>query len=186
MSTPNTLETRVALAEKGLDNITALFVRFELVIEKNSEISGQLKEMLAVHEQRLQMHEKTASSIYEQLERRKDESTSLFEKINDKIVESVVQLRTHMMIEVKENYMEVREALRESIGIQKDLVSVLNTRIDTLVKARDEQFNEMYADHEKLDTRVHSLENWRWVLVGGGTILGAIIGSYNTWSKLFT
>ena len=45
-------------------------------------------------------------------------------------------------------------------------------QLTTLVPMVEQQ----REDHEELETRTRVLENWRWYLVGGLTLLGAVVG----------
>jgi hypothetical protein len=179
------METRIALVEKEIQTVFGLFSRFEIALEKMSDVSGQLKEMIAVHENRLQVQERTDTAIFDQIERRKEEYVTLFEKINTKISENSNEIKNSLNIEMKEHYMEVRDAINDSRESQKELIRLLNVRIDQQVQNRDDQMKNLAAEHDKLVERVAHLEKWRWMIIGGGMLFGGLVGSFPIWSKFF-
>ena len=51
-------------------------------------------------------------------------------------------------------------------------LGTIEGQLTTLVPMVEQQ----REDHGELETRTRVLENWRWYLVGGITLLGAIVG----------
>ena len=70
-----TMETRVTVLEKEINQVTGLFGRLDTTIEKLSDVSNSIKQLLAVHETKLTQHEKTHRDVYDEIERRRKEST---------------------------------------------------------------------------------------------------------------
>lgn len=49
-------------------------------------------------------------------------------------------------------------------------------RIETVTAERKTAVEKLHAADEKLDGRVRALENWRWLVMGAATALGALGG----------
>jgi DNA anti-recombination protein RmuC len=74
--------------------------RIDIALEKLTEISGELKAMIAVHEQRLNQQEKETDEIHHTLEKRRDEVDIKLKDVYDtmrdqdnNIIECLNQLR---------------------------------------------------------------------------------------------
>jgi len=74
--------------------------RIDVALEKLTEISGELKAMIAVHEQRLNQQEKETDDIHHTLEKRRDEVDIKLKDVYDtmrdqdnNIIECLNQLR---------------------------------------------------------------------------------------------
>jgi DNA anti-recombination protein RmuC len=74
--------------------------RIDVALEKLTEISGELKAMIAVHEQRLNQQEKETDEIHHTLEKRRDEVDIKLKDVYDtmrdqdnNIIECLNQLR---------------------------------------------------------------------------------------------
>jgi DNA anti-recombination protein RmuC len=74
--------------------------RIDIAVEKLTEISGELKAMIAVHEQRLNQQEKETDEIHHTLEKRRDEVDIKLKDVYDtmrdqdnNIIECLNQLR---------------------------------------------------------------------------------------------
>ena len=89
--------------------------RIEIALEKLTEISGELKAMIAVHEQRINQQEKETDEIHNTLEKRRDEVDIKLKDVyntmrdqDNNIIECLNQLR-------KEST-EQHRSLNEKIG----------------------------------------------------------------------
>ena len=58
---------------------------------------------------------------------------------------------------------------------EQDVMRSLGT-IEGQLTALVPMVEQQREDHEELEARTRALENWRWYLVGGITLLGAIVG----------
>jgi DNA anti-recombination protein RmuC len=158
--------TRVALVEQQVGGMYSFFQRIEQSIEKMTETNSSIKELLAVHEQRLQQQENGVRTFYEVIEKRKEETDRGFEVLRKEIKE-----------EIKEQYMDLKSTVEQLRQGQVDFTNRIEQKVTTLQNSSDTEF-------KSLEDRVRKLEAWRWILVGGGLVVGFIVGHFADLSHL--
>jgi hypothetical protein len=181
MTTPlpaNDTTTRVAVVERQVDGMYQMFSRFEAAVEKIIETNSSVKEMLAVHEQRLQQQENGTRSFYELIERRKEEHDRGLEKVHQQLGNSVDELRKQLKEEIKEQYADMKSSVNSLREAQDTFAARIETKITNIQISSDEEF-------ASLEERVRKLEAWRWVIAGGGVVIGFIAGNFSTVQKFF-
>jgi len=164
----NDLQTRIALVEQEIGATTAVLQRFDTAIEKLVDVSNSLKELLAVHDNRLIEREKADLTIFDMMEKRKEEYSRGVERIHQKIEDISTDMRT-----------EIR-------SVMKEISDKLDKRIDNAVVERNAMLNDMKDTIKNQGQRIDSLEKWRWVVVGGGITLGFIIGKWGSIAPFFS
>lgn len=123
MPTPDqNLETRVAIVENEVKGIFNVFDRFEKALEKLTEVSSSLKQMLAVHENRLQERDKIEPAIFDLIEKRKEEHIQYVERVFNEIKET-----------------------------QREFAQSLDRKIDKLAKQQDDRIEDLETRIERLE-----------------------------------
>lgn len=147
------LETRVALLEKGHDSLSGLLDRFDTTIDKLSEVSNFIKQLLAVHEVQLKKHDDADEEIYRLIESRRDEMVSQhnitqnkFEDFQDNVKRTIKDTEDKLMDEFK--------------SIKK----------------------EMHTKHEEAESRTRELERWKWIAVGAIGVVFFLASKTNIFS----
>lgn len=119
--------------------------RIDTSIEKLTEVSNSIGKLLAVHDERINQLEKIHT-------RQEDDIRDIYSRINvtskeicDKLDEVEDSLETKM-----------KEHSVNSENLHKELKTDLDTKLKTI------------------DDRIGILERWRWLLLGGATVLGYI------------
>lgn len=140
----NSLETRMALVEKELDTVYGVFQRLETALERITDLSSSVKEILAVHDARLLERERADVTIFETIEKRKEEQERGIEKLYSKL---------------EEMKSEIRQEIRDHLDNNKNLSDKIDQRFDAQ------------------NTRIQKLERWRWIMLGGGTVIGFLLGA---------
>ena len=110
MTTPpnNNMETRLALLEKEVIQQTGLFGRLDTAIEKLADVSGYIKQLLAVHELKITQHEVTHGDFYDELDKVRREQSQAHVSIQDKM--------TNMQDSVKKDIDELEKKIFKEIG----------------------------------------------------------------------
>lgn len=90
------LETRVALIEQELVNVSGIFSRLDSAMEKMTDISSSIKEMLAVHNAKITKFEDQTDSLYSLIEKRRNESEAAHSKIQLVVTETEKKLKADM------------------------------------------------------------------------------------------
>lgn len=180
MTTPsnNPVDTRVAVVEREVNGMYAIFGRIEQSIEKITETNSSIKEMLAVHEQRLQQQENGTRTFYEIIEKRKEEYDRGLERVHRQLESVVGDLRRQIKEEIKEQYTEMKSTVDDLRRAQNDFTDRVEQKIQTLQTSAD-------SDFSSLEARVRKLEAWRWIIAGGGFVGGFVLGNFDVLSKLF-
>jgi chromosome segregation ATPase len=150
-----TIETRVAVIERELSQITGLFDRLDTTIDKLSDVSNSIKQLLAVHETKLSQHEQTHRDVYDELERRRADTTAQHAAIQGQ------------MTTMQQNFKKEIE----------DVEKKITTQITELSDKQTKMF-------EGISSRTKVIENWRWVIIGAGMVLFYIIQTTNAFGLL--
>jgi tRNA uridine 5-carbamoylmethylation protein Kti12 len=181
--------TRIAVIERQLDSMYTVFSRIEQAVEKITETNSSIREMLAVHEQRIQQQETGARNFYEILDRRKEETERGFEKVHRQIEGVVIDLRKQIKEELKEQSIEVKSAVDDLRRAQNQFVSSIEKTQRELNTSVDQKVNKLETSSATgiaaLEGRVRKLEAWRWVLVGGGLVIGFVAGNFGSIAAFF-
>lgn len=137
------LQTDVQLLKKDVEQISEFLKRLDVAIEKLSEVSTGISKIIAVHDKRMEVNERTDQQIFDILEDRKneheDDKSKLYSRINS--------VEKHVNDRVTDNHNRVLE------------------RIGELESHNQTQF-------QRLEQRLQSLDRWRWLMIGGGAVAG--------------
>ena len=120
------------------------------------DIASDLKQILAVHDEKISQHEKKQDDIFELLEKRRQEMQEDIKELHSRI--TTVQRELGSEINATEN--------RIMRGIE-DLKTELKT---------DQQYHNQ--KQKTLDERISALEKWRYMLVGAGIVGGYILTKF--------
>lgn len=161
--TNNNVEIDVALLKREVVQISDLFSKLDSAIDKLGEAASHISRMLAVHDEKLVIHERVDREIFELVEKR----------------------RLEMQEDIKELHSRITTNQRELAG---DIAETEKRIIDALKELKtDIESNRKITinDSNKLEDRISALETWRWILVGAGTVVGFLISKFETFFKLF-
>lgn len=148
-----TVETEVALLKQDVVNILELFSKLDIAIAKFSDVSSNINKLLAVHEERIHSNEK---------------QTGALEK-------SMAKLETDIERDIKELHSRITTTTRE---ITTDLGETEKRITDAIREIKTELYKErdqVNSKNKALEERISSLEKWRWVIMGGATVVGFLI-----------
>lgn len=169
------METRVALIEKEFHIVHGIFQKFESALEKMTDISNSVQKLLAVHDQRITEREKAEASILESIERRRDEFSRNADKISEKMEEMGTELRKQVKDELSELSDTVKSSMKEMTNSQEKMVEKFEKRIENAD-----------AKYKDMEGRIRALENWRWLFVGGGAVVGFIVAKWSFFASLLS
>ena len=136
--------------QKDMAQVGTLVDRLDITIEKLTEVSSTVSQLLAVQGSRLEFQEKIGTQLQDLVEKRRVE-TEVFVKDLHQEIESVErELETDM----KENN-------------EKVLTEIKSLRTDG------------EKQHIELNDRMTRLEKWMWIVVGGGVVVAFILSKIN-------
>ena len=137
MLTVKSLETELAIVKNEIGQIGHLFSKLEITLEKITNVSTNVSQILAVHERRLHEADLQFESVKNRME------------IGDgRVKEDIKDLHSR----VTSTSREVEEKM--SRGIEKVLHAIQDLKTHMLEK------------DTKLEERIETLERWRWIMVG--------------------
>ena len=140
------LETKVAVIEHDLKQIQVVFSRLDLAIEKIGDVSNCINKMLAVHDTKLEAQESVNEDIYTSLEVHRQETKASNAELHSRITTTTREL----------------EAKLQSTEDKKlAAIGALKTSVD--------------KEEEKNKNRIDKLERTKYIMIGGGIVIGAII-----------
>lgn len=85
MADKDSLETRVAIVERDVDRMSIMFEKLDTAIDRISDVSSDMKNMLMLHEDRLNRQEKTNDEIFDELKEMRNESNKQHNELSSKI-----------------------------------------------------------------------------------------------------
>lgn len=153
MERQNSIETEVALIKREVTQATVLFGKLDSAIDKLSNAASGISKMLAVHDEKLTTHDRIDAEIFELIEARRKEMQEDIKEINNRI--------NNVQRELADDISKTEKKIVDALGdIKKS--------IDDKSKATSDQIKEQ-------ESRIKSLENWRWMILGAGVVLGFIL-----------
>lgn len=136
------METRVAILEKELSQVSGLFDRLDITIEKLSDVSNSIKQLLAVHETKLAQHEQTHKDLSNELEKRRIETAAQYAGIQEK-------------------FSSVQNIFKTEIdSVEKKITDQLNA-----LKTGQDDINK------SLTEKTNSFSSWKSLLIGAGLVI---------------
>jgi chromosome segregation ATPase len=146
MSTVKTLETEVALVRQDVSQIGQLFSKLETALDKITDVSNNIGQILAVHEQRLHDGEKEFEAL------KADMNTA-----EDKFDNEVKDLHSRLTSNTRE--------------IENKMSKEIDKVLDSIKDLKDHLINK----NDKIEERLTALERWRWILVGAVFVAAVLI-----------
>ena len=140
------LETKVAVIEHDLKQIQVVFSRLDLAIEKIGDVSNCINKMLAVHDTKLDAQETVNEDIYESLEVHRQETKASNAELHSRITTTT-----------------------------RELEAKIQSTEDKMLAAIKDLKGSVDKEEEKNKNRIDKLERTKYIMIGGGIVIGAII-----------
>ena len=102
------LFTQLQVLKNEVEQVASVNTKLDNAIDKLTDISGGIKSMLAVHEEKLSKQEEIDKAIFNLLENRRVESDSKFEDIHSRLNKSVENLREEVELSEKRLMCEIK------------------------------------------------------------------------------
>ena len=91
------LKVELAGVKKEIENVNSLNGRIDNAIEKLTDVSTSIKQMLAVHEEKIQRQEQIDEIIFEKLKERAGE----IDQVHTELSKELSQLEKRLLVEIK-------------------------------------------------------------------------------------
>lgn len=157
MATPsvNKLSEDVSYLNRDMAVVNTLVGRLDMTIDKLTDISSSVSNLLAVHETKLTSQEIISKQLSDLVEARRVETDDKIQILHERI----------------------------SSG-ERELKSSIDDQYDELMKEIKEMRAESTVQHNTLSDRITTMEKWMWTVLGGSAIVGGIIALV-PWSTIF-
>lgn len=160
----NNLDSRLTIVEHDIKQMSNLFDRMDTAIEKMTDISVVVNQMLAVHEQKLSSNSEATNELYELMEGRRKEGEEAIKELHSRIT----TLNRELTAEMKDDHKQVL------------------TAIGSLKESIEKAIQETTTEVDKLESRVLHLEKRQWLVMGFALAIGFIAGNLSTITQLFS
>ncbi len=91
------LKVELAGVKKEIENVNSLNGRIDNAIEKLTDVSTSIKQMLAVHEEKIQRQEQIDEIIFDKLKERAGE----IDQVHTELSKELSQLEKRLLVEIK-------------------------------------------------------------------------------------
>lgn len=115
------IETKVAMLQKDVDNIKEIHSRLDNAISKISDVTSAINRMLAVHEEKLSAQEDALGESEKILESRRVEFASSVSELHDRITKTTAKLSNEMAEQHHKNEKLLEEMKTEVVGKVNEL-----------------------------------------------------------------
>ena len=153
----NDLAKEVSALRADMAQINTLVDRLDVTIEKLTEVSTNVSQLLAVQGSRLDQQERSSSQLSLLIEKRKDEVSESIEILHKRINTSEKDFKVEL------------EKLNERI-------------LDEIKAIREDNLEQ----HKALNEKISKLERWVWYVTGGAAVVGFLLSKVINVGALFT
>jgi len=140
------LSDTISTLQQDMAQVGTLVDRLDVTIEKLTEVSTRVSELLAVQGTRLLNQEKVSEQIQTLIETRRVETDT----------------------NIKDVYVRVER-------VEKDLYSEIDASQKTVLTEIKEMRAESTIQHNELKSKVNRLEKWMWTCIGAIVVISFII-----------
>ena len=150
------LETQIAVVKNDVAQIGQLFAKLEVALDKITDVSNNIGQILAVHERRLDEGEQHFDNL-------KNDMQHAETKFDDEIKDLHLRLTTN----------------------SREIESKMTNEIDKVLEAIKDLKGHMVEKHDTLEKRLDALERWRWIILGAFAAGGILLGNGFSLTSIF-
>jgi ABC-type transporter Mla subunit MlaD len=149
-------ESQIAVVQEAVKGNAELLSKLDENLEKLTDVTVNLNRILAVHDEKLNQHERKQDDIFELIEQRRHEMSEDIKELHSRIT-----------------------------SVQRELGNEINATETKIMRGIEDLKTELKIDqkyhNEKqktLDERISALEKWRYMLVGAGIVGGYMLTKF--------
>ena len=143
MATNKELATDLELLKKDVNFMTSLMGKLDTAIEKLTTVANSLDRVIAVHENRLEIHDSVDKELFSLIEDRRKEAKEQYEVLHRRIGDMREDFEDNLESSIREMMQEIKD-----------------------MKLKDAEHHKDVAD------RLTKLEMWKWYVIGMATLAG--------------
>jgi hypothetical protein len=133
--------------QKDITKIGTIVDRFDVAIDKLTEVSTSVSQLLAVHETKITAHDVLTKQTVELMEKRRIETDDKVQLLHERISSGEREIKQQIDDQYDELMSEIKAMRAESV-----------------------------AQHTALSERITAMEKWMWIVIGGAVVIGVILG----------
>ena len=142
------LSDDLSYLKHDMTKFNTLVDRLDTTIDKLTEVSHSVSQLLAVHESKLTAQEIITKQTAELVEKRRVETEEKIQTIHARISSGEKELQA----KIDEQYDEILDEIK---GLRV----------------------EATTQHKEMNGRMSRLERWMWIVLGGGAVIGFILNN---------
>ena len=159
-----TLKTKVAVIEKEISQISDLFVKLDSTIDRMTEVSISVNQMLAMHESQIQQNAEDAENLFHLIEKRRMENDENLKELHSRITTGNKEITQDMNASI----IKIMQSLEELKDIMQDREKAVRN------------------DQSNLEQRIADVEKKQWFMMGAAAVFGFIAGAFDWFSSFFS
>lgn len=97
------IKVQIAGLKKDIENVNTLNSRLDLAIEKLTDVSTSIKQMLAVHEEKISRQEQIDEIIFEKLKERAGE----IDNVHKELSKEIQQVEKKLLLEIRQMKLDI-------------------------------------------------------------------------------
>ena len=138
--------SNVTTLQQDMAQVGLLVERLDVTIEKLTEVSSSVSQLLAVQGNRLEFQEKIQEKLQELVEKRRVETDSAISTIYRRIEK-----------------------------VEKDLQVDLEDTEEKIINKLEEMKKERLTQYTEMSGRMNRIEKWLWMVLGGSAVIGFLL-----------
>jgi ElaB/YqjD/DUF883 family membrane-anchored ribosome-binding protein len=146
-------DVKLALLQRDHEQTAQIVSKMDTAIEKLTGLGSDITKMLALHGERINRLEQIDNEIHGLVEKRRTELQDDIKDLDGKLASTIKEI-TGDIANTETRIMEAIKDVKSDIKSDKD---------------------EKAKTDKELVKRVEKLERWRWMMLGGGFVVGFII-----------
>ena len=158
-----TLKTKVAVIEKEISQISDLFVKLDSTIDRMTEVSISVNQMLAMHEAQIKQTAEDAENLFHLIEKRRMENDENLKELHSRITTGNKEITQDMNAHI----IQILQAIEE---------------VKDVMIAREKSVRN---DQSDLEDRIAEVEKKQYFMMGVGAVFGFIAGAFDWISQIF-
>lgn len=149
------LSEDVSYLLKDMAVVGALVDRLDTTIDRLTDISSNVSNLLAVHETKLSSQEIISKQLSDLVEARRVEADEKIQTLHERI----------------------------SSG-EREIKEKIDEQYDDLMLEIKAMRHDQQTQHAALSERITTMEKWQWLVIGGSAVVGALLAII-PWDKFF-
>jgi uncharacterized phage infection (PIP) family protein YhgE len=158
------LETKVAVLETEVGKMSELFSKLDTTIDRMTDISSSINQMLAVHEQKIATNAEDTEDLFHLIEKRRMENDENLKELHSRITTGNKEMAQEM---------------------NANVIKIMHS-IDELKDMMISREKEVRREQAELEERINNLEKKQYLVAGMAAAFGFVAGAFEWIAQFFS